>query len=322
LGKSEDKGLMSKPVNYLFHSYDLQRESSFTHTRFLFNSPKHLWLQSGKNWRIYEALEDGTNAVKVRMAFHIHEGEASSPLRAPFGFPEIYRKIGASELTGFFSLIEADLKTRAVKRMHLKSYPEVYDRNFGLVEEALRKLQYSTTQEVSSIIPVDRKPFDKKIKISERQKLKKAEKLFSFEKVKRTRLKEIYSFIEECRNERKQSLSMSFSELKKTVLEFPKNFSFYRAYDASGTAAAAIVISVNREILYTFYYAHARRFDKVSPVVFLISGIYEMAQEQGITMIDLGTSMVKGKVNRSLLHFKKSIGGESNRKLIFEKTLV
>jgi hypothetical protein len=56
-------------------------------------------------------------------------------------------------------------------------------------------------------------------------------------------------------------------------------------------------------------------------VVLLIDGIYELAQSQGVKMIDLGTSMLEGKVNRSLLHFKKSIGGQSNRKLIFEKTL-
>ena len=57
------------------------------------------------------------------------------------------------------------------------------------------------------------------------------------------------------------------------------------------------------------------------PVVLLISGIYELARQQGIELIDLGTSMLNGKINRSLLHFKRSIGGQSNRKLIFEKTL-
>ncbi len=313
---------MSKSENQLFHSYDLQRESSFKRTRFLFNSHRHLWLQSGKSWRIYEALEEDTGAVKVRINFHIDAGEASSPFRAPFGFLEIYRKISSNELTGFFSLIEADLKNRGVRKIQIKSYPEVYDKNFGLVEEVLKRLQYSVTQEVSSIIPVDRKPFDKKIKVSERQKLRKAKHLFSFEKVKRIYVKEIYSFIEACRNERNQSLSMSFTELNKAISNFPRNFSFYRVNDASGSAAAAIVISVSKEILYTFYYAHARRFDKVSPVVLLMDGIYEVAQEQGIEMIDLGTSMVNGKVNRSLLHFKKSIGAQTNRKLIFEKTLV
>jgi hypothetical protein len=190
------------------------------------------------------------------------------------------------------------------------------------VEGALEKLRYSSRHEVSSIIPVDGNSFEKRIKVSELQKLRKAAQLFSFEIVSSDRAKEIYSFIQKCRREKDQKLSMIFSDLKNVIAEFPENFFFYRVYDDSGTAAAAIVIKTSREILYTFYYAHARRFDKVSPVVFLISKLYEGAQEEGIEMIDLGTSMVNGKINRSLLHFKTSIGAQTNRKLIFEKELV
>ena len=313
---------MRKTPPPLFHSYDFHQESSLTHTRFLFNNAKHLRLQSEKNWRIYETLEKETRAVKARIAFHVKAGDAVSPLSAPFGFIEIYKKINTSELNSFFSFIEEDLKTRGVKRIYLKSYPEAYDKNVSLMDGVLKKLHYSSRQEVSSIIPVDQTPFEKKIKVSELQKLRKAVPVFSFASVHSDRAKEIYSFIEECRKEKNQTLSMSFSELKQGIVEFPKNFFFYHVLDASGTAAAAIVIKISSEILYTFYYAHARRFDKVSPVVFLISKLYEVAHDGGIEMIDLGTSMVTGKVNRSLLHFKTSIGGQSSRKLIFEKELV
>jgi hypothetical protein len=321
LGKSENKGLMSKAETLLFHSYDLQRESSFTGTRFLFNSIKHLRLQSEENCRVYEAREKSTRAIKARIAFHIRENEAVSPLSAPFGFVEIYRKISADQLIDFFLLIETDLRYLGIRKIRIKSYPEVYDKNFRVAEDALKKLNYTVIEEVSSIVPVDSKPFEKKIRTSERQKIKKAVKLFSFEKVKSVHSKEIYSFIEECRNEKNQTLSMSFSDLAKTVSLFPKNFFFYRVYDVSGTAAAAIVIKINKEILYTFYYAHVKRFDKVSPIVFLIARLYEIARADRFVMIDLGTSMFDGKVNRPLLHFKRSIGGESTRKLIFEKQL-
>jgi len=322
LGESENKGLMSKPDNFLFHSYNLHKESSLTHTRFLFNSAKHLRLQAGKNWSVYEILNEDSRAVKARIVFHIHKEVATSPLRAPFGFLEIYKKISTDELTVFFSLIETDLKNQGVKKINLKSYPEAYEENFKVVEEVLKKLHYTVSSEVSSIIPVDNKPLEKKIKISERQKLRKAQQLFFFERLNIAHLKEVYSFIADCREERNQRLSMSFSELKKTVAAFPKNFFLYRLRNESGTAAAAIVIKINKEILYTFYYAHARRFDRVSPVVLLIAEIYEWSQGQNVEMIDLGTSMIDGKINHPLLHFKKSIGGQSNRKLIFEKTLL
>jgi len=313
---------MGKPENFVFHSYDLQKESLLAHTRFLFNSAKHLRLQAGNNWKVYEILRGESRAVKARIIFHINKAIASSPLHAPFGFIEIFRKVSADELNEFFFLIEKDLKNHGVNQIHLKSYPEPYDKNFVTVEGVLKKLHYMVAPEVTSIIPVDGSHFDKKIKISERQKLRKAQQLFSFERLKIAHLKEVYSFIADCREERNQRLSMSFSELKKTVAAFPENFFLYHVHNESGTSAAAIVIKINKEILYTFYYAHARKFDKVSPVVLLIAGIYEKAQSLDVKMIDLGTSMLHGKINRPLLHFKQSIGGLSNRKLNFEKTLL
>ena len=313
---------MRKTETHLFNAYDFHRESSLAPTRFLFNNAKHLRLQSKKNWRVYETLEEGTRAVKARIAFHVKAGDAVSPLSAPFGFIEIYKKMNTGELNSFFSFIEEDLKTRGVVRIYLKSYPEAYDKNFSLIEGVLKKLHYSSSQEVSSIIQVDHIAFEEKIKVSELQKLRKTVPVFSFATVHSDRAKEIYSFIHECRKEKNQTLSMSFSELKKVIAEFPEKFFFYRVFDESGTAAAAIVIKTSSEILYTFYYAHARRFDKISPVVFLIYKLYEVAHDEGIEMIDLGTSMINGKVNRSLLHFKTSIGGRSSRKLVFEKELV
>jgi len=312
---------MKKPENFLFHACDLHKESSLAHTRFLFNSVKHLQLQAEKSWRVYEILQHDSRAVKARIIVHINKSVAASPFRAPFGFIEIYKKTSADELNEFFSLVEADLITHGVNQIHLKSYPEAYDKRVVAVESVLKKLHYTVASEVTSIIPVDGSHFERKIKLSERQKLRKAQKLFSFERLKIAYLREVYSFIADCRKERSQSLSMSFSDLKKTVAAFPGNFFLYRVHHESGTAAAAIVIKINKQIFYTFYYAHARKFDKVSPVVLLIAGIYEQAQSQHVEMIDLGTSMLQGKVNRPLLHFKESIGGQINRKLIFEKTL-
>ena len=312
---------MIRPGNFLLHAYDLKTSTSLTPVRFLFNHAKNLRLQDAKNWRIYESLHPQSRSVKARIALHIVDDIAESPLRAPFGFMEIYEAVSSNELTKLLLWIEMDLKERGVERLQLKSYPEAYEKNFKLIETVIRELHYKESHEVSSIIHVDRKPFEKKIKISERQKLRKAEKWFSFQMLKKNQLPEVYSFIEACRKERDQHLSMSLPALQESVRAFPGNFFLYRVYDASETAAAAIVIKVNDEIWYTFYYAHARKFDKVSPVVFLLSNLYGLAQDQGIEMIDLGTSMINGKVNRSLIHFKKSIGGVSNRKLIFEKTL-
>lgn len=114
---------------------------------------------------------------------------------------------------------------------------------------------------------------------------------------------------------------MSLLQLRKTVVVFPNDFLLFEVSDAQTTGAAAIVIRVNGKILYTFYYAHHAAFDKISPVVFLLSGIYDFAKANACELIDLGTSMQDDRINQPLLQFKKSVGGETSPKMIFEKEL-
>ena len=114
---------------------------------------------------------------------------------------------------------------------------------------------------------------------------------------------------------------MSLPQLRKTAKTFPNDFLFFEVTEGERRVAAAIVVKVCKTILYTFYYAHDRTYDKFSPVVFLLGGIYSFAKDSKIEWIDLGTSMNGGKVNVPLLHFKASVGGKLSPKFIFEKIL-
>ena len=289
---------------------------------FLFNQPGHLLLQSKKGWKVYEMMDKKTKKVLAQIFIHVKEKNGNSPLRAPFGSLEIHGSVDQKKVTEFLAWVESELRSQGVKYIRIKNYPEEYDAlGSSLLEKALTDLNFSRTREVSSIIAVDQKIFAKKIAVSQRQKLKKSEKLFEFNNVRLSDLKSIYHFISVCRQEKNQSLSMTLAQLQKAVKTFPRNFILFQVANESQLGAAAIVIKINEKILYTFYYAHDKKFNKISPVVFLISGIYRYAQQHKIAMIDLGTSMVNGEINKPLLQFKKSIGGQPSQKYIFEKML-
>lgn len=245
-----------------------------------------------------------------------------SPAKAPFGSCEIYKKVSTVALRDFFVYVEDELRKKKIKSIVIRHYPELYDekRSEELHEVLVTEMKFTVLTESSSVLLVNPAPFAGKVKASERQKLIKSERQFSFAQKSDTDLKKIYSFIETCRKERNQTLSMTLAEIKKTVSLFPDKFLFFQVGSDSELAAAAIAIRVSEDVLYTFYYAHAKKFDKVSPVVYLLAGIYEYAQKQEIKLLDLGTSMLNGKVNRSLLHFKESIGAVTNRKFTFNKT--
>jgi hypothetical protein len=289
---------------------------------FLFNNPAHLQLQSATGWHVFEYMDMQSDKVYVRVSFHIKAGEALSPLRAPFGSIEFYRKLNEDQVADFIIQVQNYLSKLGAKRIVIRNAPELYNEEQSkLLKQMFLKSGFEFVEEVSSIILLDGKPFDKKIKISERQKLKKAANVFQFSKVSKSELSNLYKFIASCREERQQSLSMTLPDLKKLVATFPARILFFKVGTEEETSAAAIVIRVSKQVLYTFYYAHAKAHNRISPVVFLISGIYDFAQHHKYKMIDLGTSMIDGHVNKPLLHFKKSIGGVTTKKLTFIKWL-
>lgn len=306
---------------YLHHTSDLGTLVRNQAT-YLFNERDHLSLQSKRGWHIFEFFELNSMKVCARILFHVKDGQAKSPLKAPFGSVEIFRKLSETQLIDFLEQTLNQLIRLRVKKVVIRSYPELYDlQTSSLLLSTLKKLSFEDTEEVSSIILLEGKPFERKIKISERQKLKKALGVFEFKHADRKELNKIYSFIATCRMERSQTLSMSLRDLQKTIYVFPDRFFLFTVGTRTELAAAAIVIQVSRNILYTFYYAHNKKYNRISPVVLLISGIYDFASARKFRMIDLGTSMIEGHVNRPVLHFKKSIGGVTNKKVTFNKTL-
>jgi len=305
---------------HLHHTTDLTR--SGYHATYLFNESDHLLLQSKRGWHIFEFIESNSLKVCARVSFHCKNGVACSPLKAPFGSVEIFRKLNEAQLTDFLEQVQAQLSHLRVNQLVIRNSPDLYDlQTSHLLQGILKKAGFENTEEVSSMLLIDGKPFDRKIKISQRQKLKKAAAIFSFERLHVNELKKIYSFIAACRKEKNQTLSMTLPDLQKTIVVFPDRFFLFTVGTKTELVAAAIVIQVSKNILYTFYYAHSKKYNRISPVVFLISGIYDFAANKKFKMIDLGTSMIGNHINRPLLHFKKSIGGVTNRKLTFYKTL-
>jgi hypothetical protein len=291
-------------------------------TTFLFNHPNHLHLQSVTGWHAFEYREVKTDKVCARISFHLKADEAWSPLRAPFGGIELYRKLNEDDLDHFMIQVEKQLGKLGAKRIVIRNAPDLYNEEQSkLLKHVLLKWGFEASEEVSSIILLDGKSFSQKIKISERQKLKKAANVFQFSKLSKSALNKLYKFIASCREERQQSLSMSLVDLKKLVATFPNRLLFFKAGTETEIASAAIAIRVSKDVLYTFYYAHSKDHNRISPVVFLISGIYDFAIQHKYKMIDLGTSMIDDEVNKPLLHFKKSIGGVTNKKITFTKVL-
>ncbi|NBW37559.1 MAG: hypothetical protein EBR30_21595 [Cytophagia bacterium] len=304
--------------NYTFHSGQYQPVAQF-----LYNTYKHIHLQDKDGWCCYYVLDKAQNCVAF-IWIHVEKEKASSPLKAPFGSVEFRGEIDAAVLFDFINFILADLNKKGVKKLLIKQIVDGYQvQKNAIINTLLLNLGFKIVNaEAANLILVNSVSYENKLHAWEKRKLKQAKKQpFDFHVLKTNKLTNIYKFIQTCRAEKKYSLSMSLPALKKLEQTIPDSLQLFSVQQGKELIAACIAIRVSPEILYTFYYDHARAYQKSSPVVMLIEGIYEYCLQNNIELLDLGTAALDGKPNFSLLTFKQHLGASYSTKFTFEKIL-
>jgi len=291
---------------------------------YLFNEPKNLTIQASEGWHSFYAVRTEKKIAKARVHFFVQDGAAISPLKNPFGSYEFSDTLPPRELFEFIKWIEGRLAPLGVKRIEIKSYPELYNRSrSALLSTFLFNQGYRVKKaELSACIEVSASSLYQVMSSWEKRKagqIRRSNLRFGLMPV--SRLKDVYEFISSCREERRQTLSMTYGQIKTVSDHFPHRFLLFGMFDNNSLAAASISILVNNTILYNFYSGHAKQYDKLSPVVRLMEGIYEHCQTEKIKLIDLGTSALQGRPNFTLLDFKLNLSATPTQKLVYEKVL-
>ena len=129
----------------------------------------------------------------------------------------------------------------------------------------------------------------------------------------------IFDFVAYCREKKQQTLSMRKDTFVKAVRANARNFLLSGVHYQDTLIAAMVTVRVYPQIWYNFYPAHHPRFDKVSPLVFLIQQLYQTAFAQGVKILDLGTSYANEQPLPGLISFKERLGGIASSKWICRK---
>jgi hypothetical protein len=289
---------------------------------YLFNSPRNLTIQSLDGWHSFHALRAEKRTARARVHFHLEGKIALSPFKNPFGSYEFSNTIEPKELFDFMKWVEVKLVEKGAKKIEIKTYPALYDTSSSaILITFLINLGYKIKNaELSACIEVNPTSLYQLMSSYEKRKAGQIRKTnLRFATIPVNKVKEVFDFISSCREERKQTLSMTYGQMKTVCDHFPDKFCLFGVYDNSALAAASISMLVNNSILYNFYSAHAKQYDSLSPVVRLMEGIYEFCQTEKIRLIDLGTSALQGRPNFTLLDFKLNLGATPTQKLTFEK---
>ena len=300
-------------------------ETPFSFQRYFFNEIEHLSHQGRENHFTFYWQNTDNQIIEARFSVIISNKIAYSPLRATFGGIEFGESLSEFQLNDFLEQVLIFLKTKGISEILINSYPEKYlsEQQKHILENCLQTLHFQIKYtEHNYEIDVKDKSFLETITSPRAKQLlrKSLKNSFIFKRELNPNFTEIHQFIANSRLRKNRPMTMSLEQLTEHFQKFPDNFQVFSVYDVQILMAVGVTIKINQDILYTFYLADHEQYLKVSPTIFLLSGIYEYAQKENYKILDLGIATDKGILNEGLARFKRSLGGKlSEKKTYFRK---
>ncbi|OGX87632.1 hypothetical protein BEN47_00205 [Hymenobacter lapidarius] len=216
------------------------------------------------------------------------------------------------------------LRQRGLGALAMRGYPFAYDpTGAAVLAETLRQRGYRVVLAEQNYHLDPAQDYEGHLHPSERRRLHKCRRHgLHVEQEPPFLLPAAYAFIEDCRQERGQQLSLSLARVQELFQRFPQEHFLFSVRQPDGAwAALTVAIRVSETVLYNFYPASPLRCNALSPVVLLNEGLHAFARASGMTVLDLGTSTLDSGPNASLLRFKRHLGGVAGLRLSWEKQL-
>ena len=294
----------------------------------LYLRPEHQALQAPVGPVLSFYLEDpaaGRTVAQLHVALDAAApGLARSPAQAPFGGVQLVASLGTAALHQLFDEAESQLARRGIRRLALRGYPFAYaPAGAATLAETLRQRGYRVALAEQNYHLDPARNYEAYLHPSERRRLHKCRRHgLHFEQEPPFLLPAAYEFIQACRQERGQALSLPLARVQELFRRFPREHFLFSVRQADGGwAALTVAIRVSQEVLYNFYPASPLRYNALSPVVLLNEGLHAFARASDLTVLDLGTSTLDTGPNDSLLRFKRHLGGVAGLRLSWEKVM-
>jgi hypothetical protein len=289
----------------------------------IYQEARHRELAGLGSWQSFFLVQIRTLKIFAEAHFHISEQGAVARPAAPFAGIAFYPNLPLAALQQFITEVDVQLRQRGCSAVTMLHPPAPYQKNGDLVLSLLHDAGYTRLgQELVAVISVDNEDLSTRLTAWEQRKLTQARKAgLQGVKLSLDHLSDVYEFLQQCRDERGYTLSMTKAQILELAAAFPEAIRLYAATQNNQWVAAVLAIQDHTEVLYTFYYGHLAAKNNLSPVVFLIHYVYFDCQATELKYLNLGTSTLHGVTNIPLLQFKLQLGATPLQKVIVTKTL-
>lgn len=251
------------------------------------------------------------------ICFAIENAIAQSLPGSPFGglfSPSLTQK----SFLNFFSRMEKTLKETGVKKITL-TQPPFYYSGFGENGWLAQAGYAQEIVEINQYIPMDGRLIDK-LHSMQRRKLK-PKKPLTFESAGLKDIPEIHRFIAACRQLQGLIINITVERLMALFETFPDRYQAY-VVRLEGKIISALIVSIPvQDIVYYFLPATHPDFKKLSPMVPLMTHVFDLYAGNGFSYMDLGISSIRGNPQEGLMKFKERMGALNTSRITWSRLL-
>ena len=260
-----------------------------------------------------KCLEFKANEATIRVHYSVDEGATHFHLgkKSTFGDVEFS---GSEEFLPLQACVDLLFQhvDQNYKKFTIKFAPSFYPNDISTyLQAALLKINNGIVVEdcnQSMLIPADIDVVDNFSRTNRRIYRRLKGKGYRVSNVKYL-TREAYDLLEENRQNRNVSLSLSYDDLVVQAQYLKNEFHFFECRDQQEVLCAfAVTLSMSSEWLYVFYWGERGSHRQNSPVVLLAAEIMRYCQRHSIKRLDAGTSSVSGIIDQNLFDFKRRLG--------------
>jgi len=248
-------------------------------------------------------------------------GEAVSLPQSPFGGFWIFDSLSSASLEAFILAILDEMKHRAIHTITLNQSPKPYEPHFDLINYLLFKIGFEQTKILSHHFFIGKKKI-KKLAQKESAKLQTKSKNLGLI-VGHSSISN-FQFLKEIKAWNKQKgfeMAIDENRIVQQVSEYPDRYFLITILKNGDAIGYSLGVKLTSDSLYYFLSAINPKTPVKNGGDLILNEIFQLAVEQKVNFIDLGSSDLEQGANHSLMFFKSRFSNDISNKITWTKKI-
>lgn len=265
---------------------------------------------------------DKNQKAKASITFAISKtGEAVSLPQAPFGGFWIHDSLTSSSLEAFILAIIEEMSHRGIQSISLTQSPKPYESQFDLINYLLFKNGFEQTKVLSHHFFLGKKKIKKLVQM-ESVKLQKKSRNLGL-KINHSPISN-FGFLKDIRlwnTQKGYEVAIDENRIVQQVSEYPDRYFLITIRKNDEAIGYSLGVKLTSDSLYYFLSAtNPKTFIKNGGEL-ILNELFQLAVEQKVNFIDLGSSDLEEGANHSLMFFKSRFSNDISNKITWLKTI-